>query len=331
MILITGGLGFIGSHLIAQLSLRTNKIICIDSMVNSNFESLVMLRKLVKNEFLFFKMSLNDPRLNNIFKKYKITSVIHCAGLKSVGESVKFPSKYYYNNVLGTINLLKVVKKYNVHNFIFSSSATVYGKPLRLPISELHPLSATNPYAQNKISIEKLLMGDSFFNLKCSTKILRYFNPVGAHPSGVIGENPKGIPNNLMPYILKVATGEFKLLNIYGNDYDTHDGSGVRDYIHVMDLVEGHIKSLNYNKIGITTLNLGTGKGYSVLDLVKTFENVNNIEIPYKFTSRRPGDVDTVFADPSKACETIGFKTQLKIDSMCKDSWNFAKNHFKYA
>ena len=328
MLLITGGLGFIGSHFAAQVCNRL-PIVIVDNLSNSSLSTYHKLLKHSKKNFVkFYKANIIDyERMQKIIKSHKINSVIHFAGLKSVGESVCFPAKYYYNNVIGSKILFDLVKKNNIQNLIFSSSATVYGAPIKLPLNEIHPIRAINPYGQNKIDIENILLGDPYFKSDCSVKILRYFNPVGAHPTGLIGENPKGIPNNLMPYILKVANREYKKVNVFGNDYETHDGTGVRDYIHIMDLVDGHIKALNFQKKGISIFNLGTGKGYSVLDLIKTFEDVNNVSVPFKISTRRPGDVASVYANPHKAESVLGFKAKRTLNDMCRDAWIFAQKN----
>ena len=325
-ILLTGGLGFIGSHLASLLDGLSSKIVILDNLSNSDFQVFVKIKKLFKSdsEIIFIKGSIHDKNIiNNILSFYEIDSVIHFAGLKAVGESVVYPGLYHYNNVHGSRILLESLKKNNIRNIVFSSSATVYGSPKFLPINETHPLKATNPYAQNKIDIESLFKNDLYFQEECSVKILRYFNPVGAHPSGIIGENPKGIPNNLMPFIVRVALGKYPMLNIFGSDYETIDGTGVRDYIHVMDLAEGHIKALNFEDKGISIFNLGTGKGYSVLELINTFEEVNNIKINYQFVHRRLGDVASVFSDASKAKKYLNFETKINLEDMCRDAWNY--------
>jgi UDP-glucose 4-epimerase len=325
-ILVTGGLGFIGSHCMVEL-LKVNKdLICIDNCSNSDINTLLRIRKIESKPFIFRKIGIESSELENIFQDNNIESIIHFAGLKSVGESVKFPAKYFYNNVIGSKHLFSLAKKYKIKNLIFSSSATVYGKPIFLPISEKHPVKPINPYGQNKIDIENIIISDSYFQNECSVKILRYFNPVGAHKSGFIGEYPKGIPNNLMPYVIDVAKKRFSNLMIFGGNYNTYDGTGVRDYIHIMDLIQGHIQALNYRKLGITIFNLGTGKGNSVLDLVKTFEKVNEIKIPFKIIDRRLGDVDIVFADTAKAKLLLNFSAIKTLEDMCKDAWHFALN-----
>ena len=326
-ILVTGGLGFIGSHAITSLLDLDYDIFCIDNCSNSNLNIISRINKISSKPFIFRKMSIADQALGEFIDANEIDSVIHFAGLKSVGESVNFPAKYFYNNVIGSKILLDNLKKYKIKNFIFSSSATVYGKPLFLPLKENHPIRATNPYGQNKIDIENILLSDPYFQNDCSVKILRYFNPIGAHPRGMIGESPKGIPNNLMPFILKVAQRAYQKVSVFGNDYDTHDGTGVRDYIHIMDLVDGHVKALNYQKKGVSIFNLGTGQGYSVLDLIKTFERVNHVSAPFEFVNRRPGDVAAVYANPSKAESVLGFKAKRTLEDMCRDAWTFAKDN----
>lgn len=324
-ILVTGGLGFIGSHCLVELLNLKKDIICIDNFLNSSSKVLTQIKKISSTPFIFKNIGIQNAELTQIFLENDIDTIIHFAGLKSVGDSVAYPGKYFYNNVIGSKYLFDVAKKFKVKNFIFSSSATVYGDPLYLPLNENHPVRAINPYGQNKIDIERMLIEDDFFQNECSVKILRYFNPAGAHPTGLLGENPKGIPNNLMPYILKVAKKELLEVSVFGNDYPTLDGTGVRDYIHIMDLVDGHISALNYQKKGISIFNLGTGHGYSVLDLIYSFQEVNKIEIPHRFVARRVGDVAEVFANPSKAVSVLNFKPQRSINDMCADAWHFAK------
>ncbi|MDC6486947.1 UDP-glucose 4-epimerase GalE [Methylophilaceae bacterium] len=325
-ILITGGLGFIGSHIVTSLSNSYKNIVLLDNLSNSKIQTFNKIRKLTNHNVNFIKTSINNSNLiDNLFSQYKFKTVIHLAGFKAVGESWNLPGKYFYNNVLGSQLFFETIQKHNVQNLIFSSSATVYGKPIFLPLRESHPIRAMNPYAQNKIDIEQLLIKDDFFLNKCSVKILRYFNPIGAHPSGLIGEDPPDIPNNLMPYILRVAKQQLKSINIFGNDYNTPDGTGVRDFIHIMDLVDGHLKAISYEKKGISIFNLGTGKGFSVLNLIKTFENVNHLSVPYKITARRAGDVAMVYADVSKAESLLKFKAKRSLEAMCRDAWRFAQ------
>lgn len=330
-VLVTGGLGFIGSHTALELIQNNYEVIIIDNLYNSEIEVKDKIKEITGVEpKVYIKDLLNKKEIENIFEENKIDSVIHFAGYKAVGESCREPLKYYHNNLMSTINLLEVMKKYDVKKFVFSSSATVYGNPGVKKYSEsLGRGKTTNPYGTTKAMIEQILedlyKSDNSWNIG----ILRYFNPIGAHSSGLIGEKPVGIPNNLMPYILKVAKGELECLNVFGNDYNTHDGTGVRDYIHVVDLGKGHVKvleKLEKSKSGIFTYNFGSEKGYSVLDLVKTFEKVNNIKINYKIAERRPGDLDEYYADSSKAKNELGWKTEKTLEDMCIDSWNFMKN-----
>ena len=334
MILVTGGCGYIGSHTVVELLDDNRDVVIVDNFSNSSPNVLDSIKEITDKDFKFYKIDItNENDLEVVFKENKIDSVIHFAALKAVGESVEKPLEYYYNNLNSTLVLLKLMKKYNVKNFVFSSSATVYGSPKTLPINEDFPLSTTNPYGASKLIIENILKdickADSSFNVA----ILRYFNPVGAHKSGLIGENPNGIPNNLMPYITKVSIGELPFLNVYGNDYDTHDGTGVRDYIHVLDLANGHLKALDkiHTSPGIVIYNLGTGKGYSVLDLVNTYSKVNNVDIPYKIVERRAGDIAKCFADPTKANKELNWSCKYNLEDMCKDSYTFPLNSISNA
>ncbi len=329
VILVTGGTGYIGSHTVVELIKNNYDVVIIDNLSNSSKDVVNKIEKITGSKCKFYEADIRDENaLDKIFKENKIDAVIHFAGYKAVGESVKKPLDYYDNNVVGTIKLLETMKKYNCKKMVFSSSATVYGNPKVHKFDEtIERGKAVNPYGATKIVIEEMLenlyVSDDTFEIS----ILRYFNPVGAHESGIIGENPNGVPNNLMPYIQKVAKGELPELSIFGSDYNTKDGTGVRDYIHVVDLAKGHIKALEkLDNKKVYTYNLGTGKGYSVLDLVKTFEKVNNIKIKYKFVDRRPGDLDCYYADTSKAEKELGWKAEKGIEEMCKDSWNFAKN-----
>jgi len=329
VILITGGLGFIGSHITYQLILNGYDVVVLDNLVNSKISTYFKLKKIPNSSIKFLNLDINNfYEIDKFLQKNKINSVIHCAGLKSVSESYLYPGLYYYNNVLGSKNLFSLIRKNNIINLIFSSSATVYGKPIYLPIDENHPVRATNPYARNKIDIEKLLTSDIYFQNECSVKILRYFNPVGAHPSGILGEEPNGIPNNLMPYITKVAKKELPFVSVFGNDYETHDGTGVRDYIHIMDLVDGHMQALNYHKKGISIFNLGTNKGYSVLDLISTFVMINGINIPYKIVDRRIGDLDAVFSNSNHAKKILNFSAKRGIEDMCLDAWKYTRKFY---
>ena len=325
-ILVTGGLGFIGSHTCVELLNSDYEVVIVDNLSNSNIDVLDKIEKITSKRPKFYEIDVCDKeRVKKVFRENKIDAVIHFAGYKAVGESVREPLKYYRNNLDSTLTLLEVMEEENCHNFVFSSSATVYGSPKELPIKEDFPLSTTNPYGTTKLMIERILADLSKADKEMSIIVLRYFNPIGAHKSGLLGENPKGIPNNLMPYIVRVATKELEMLSVFGDDYDTHDGTGVRDYIHVVDLAKGHIKALEkcVNFKGIEYYNLGTGKGYSVLDLVKTFEKVNKVKVPYKIVDRRPGDIDACYADPSKAYKEIGFKAEYGIEDMCRDSYNY--------
>lgn len=327
MILVTGGLGYIGSHTIIELLKNNYDVVIIDNLSNSKEDVLDKIEKITKKEVKFYKEDVcNKEALRRIFQENKIDSVIHFAGFKAVGESVSKPLMYYRNNLDSTLSLLEVMEENNCYNLIFSSSATVYGKPKALPIYEDFPLSTTNPYGTTKLFIEHILEDMYISNNKWNITILRYFNPIGAHESGLIGEDPNGIPNNLMPYIVKVANGELDVLNIFGDDYDTVDGTGVRDYIHVVDLARGHVLALN-NKIGgVKIYNLGTGHGTSVLELVHTFEKVNNVLVKTKIAKRRDGDIDACYASCDKALNEIGFKAIYSIEDMCRDAYNYVKN-----
>lgn len=333
MILITGGTGYIGSHTAVKLIEQNEDIIILDNLSNSKAEVIDSIETITGKRPKFYQTELLDiDGLEQIFKENKIDCVIHFAGLKAVGESVEQPLKYFHNNITGTINLLMTMQKYNCKKIIFSSSATVYGTTQVMPLTENSPLGVTNPYGRTKLVIEEMLNDLHVADKEFGIVLLRYFNPIGAHKSGLIGENPNGIPNNLMPYICKVAKCELPHLNVFGNDYDTIDGTGVRDYIHVEDLAVGHV--LSYNKIktnnGIYTYNLGTGNGYSVLQVIKAFEQINDVEINYKIAPRRTGDVATVYASKKRAEDEIGFKVQYGIEEMCRDSWNFAKTTKSY-
>mgnify|MGYP001145958946 FL=1 len=325
-VLLTGSCGYIGSPTFVELFDRGYEVVGIDNFSNSKREVIDNIKKITGKDFVFYEGDVCDKTiLEKIFNENKIDIVIHFAGYKAVGESTLKPLMYYRNNIDSTLSLLEVMDEYNCHNFIFSSSATVYGKPHTLPIKENFPLSTTNPYGTTKLTIEYILKDLYKSNNDWNIVILRYFNPVGAHKSGLIGENPNGIPNNLMPYIVKVANKEYDHLNVFGNDYDTPDGTGVRDYIHVVDLAVGHIKAIDdiLNNCGLDIFNLGTGNGYSVLDIVNSFEKVNNVEVPYEIKPRRDGDIDACYADPTYAYEKLGFKASHSLDDMCKDSYNY--------
>lgn len=322
-VLVTGGCGYIGSHTCVELLNDGYDVIVIDNLSNSFEDVIDRINKITGKNVKFYMGDLRDKDLvRRIFLENNIDSVIHFAGLKAVGESSLKPLEYYDNNIVSTLVLLEVMKEFNCKKLIFSSSATVYGKPLSLPISEDFPLSTTNPYGTTKLFIEKILEDLYNSDNEFDITILRYFNPIGAHESGLIGENPNVIPNNLLPYIVKVATGELPYLNIYGDDYDTLDGTGVRDYIHVVDLAKGHIMALKHMD-GLRYYNLGTGVGYSVLDIVKTFEEVNKVSIKSKIVERRPGDIDACYADPTKAYKELGWKAEKGIEEMCRDAYNF--------
>lgn len=328
-VLVTGGTGYIGSHTCVELLNAGYEVVIIDNLCNSKEEVVDKIKEITGKNLKFYKGDCCDKEiLTKIFKENNIDSVIHFAGLKAVGESVSIPLKYYRNNIDSTLSLLEVMNEFNCKKIVFSSSATVYGKPKELPIKESFPLSTTNPYGSTKLMIEGILRDLYKSDNDWSIAILRYFNPIGAHKSGLIGENPNDIPNNLMPYIVKVANHELKILSVFGNDYDTKDGTGVRDYIHVVDLAKGHIKALEFiekNK-GVDAYNLGTGNGYSVLEIVNNFSKINNVDVKYKIVDRRPGDIDACYADPSYAKEKLGWEAKLGIEEMCKDSYNFVLN-----
>ena len=325
-VLVTGGTGYIGSHTCCELLESGYEVVIIDNLFNSSKEVVDKIKEITNKKVTFYEEDVcNKEKLQEIFKKENIEAVIHFAGYKAVGESVQKPLMYYRNNLDSTITLLEVMQEFNCKKIVFSSSATVYGNPDKLPITEDFPLRTTNPYGTTKLMIEQIL-GDLYNSDKeWSIAILRYFNPIGAHVSGLIGENPNGIPNNLMPYIVKVANKELKELSVFGDDYNTKDGTGVRDYIHVVDLAKGHIKAIE--KIakdqGLDAYNLGTGNGYSVLELVNTFKKVNNIDVPYKIVERRSGDIDACYASTDKAKEILGWTAELGIEQMCKDAYNY--------
>ena len=326
-VLVTGGTGYIGSHTAVELIQKGYEVVILDNLCNSDRTVVTQIEKItgVRPEFIEGDI-LDQEKLDYIFKLHKFDSVIHFAGLKAVGESVTKPLSYYRNNITGTINLLFTMLAHNVKKIVFSSSATVYGNPAKLPITEDFPLSATNPYGATKLIIEGILADVCKAYPDFCAIILRYFNPVGAHPSGLIGENPSGIPNNLAPYIVQVAAGIRPELNVFGNDYKTHDGTGVRDYIHVVDLSIGHTVALEkINKSGLQIYNLGTGKGTSVLELHSAFETAVGKKIPYKICKRRAGDIDACYANCEKALKELGWKTELEISDMCESAWNYYK------
>ena len=324
-ILVTGGAGFIGSHTVVELQNAGYDVVVVDNLSNSNEKSLERVRAITGKPVSFYKADILDREaLNEIFEKEDITACIHFAGLKAVGESVAKPWEYYQNNIAGTLVLVDVMRQHGCKNIIFSSSATIYGDPAIIPITEECPKGiCTNPYGWTKSMLEQVLSDIQKADPEWNVIILRYFNPIGAHKSGTIGENPNGIPNNLMPYITQVAVGKRAELGVFGNDYDTHDGTGVRDYIHVVDLALGHLKALQKieQNPGLGIYNLGTGTGYSVLDVVKNFEAATGVKVPYAIKERRPGDIAACYADPSKAKAELGWEAQYGIREMCEDAW----------
>ena len=331
-ILLPGGAGFIGSHTAVELLKEGKEIIIIDDFSNSTPKSIEAIKKITGKDFKFYEMDYADrEKLQKVFEENKIDAVINFAGFKAVGESVQKPIEYYTNNISGALVVLDVMRKYGCKKFIFSSSATVYGDPEVIPITEDSKVGGTtNPYGTTKLFIEQILKDIYKSDNTWDICILRYFNPVGAHESGLIGEEPKGIPNNLMPYIARVAAGVLPELSVFGNDYDTHDGTGVRDYIHVVDLAKGHVKALeklDKENEGLYIYNLGTGTGYSVLDMVKAFEETTGKEVKYKIAPRRPGDIATCYADPAKARRELNWSTEKTLEDMCKDSWNFIEKN----
>ena len=329
-ILVTGGAGFIGSHTCVELLENGYEVVIVDNFINSKPEALNRIKQITGKDFKFYEADLLDKAaVETIFIENKIDAVIHFAGLKAVGESVAQPIRYYHNNITGTLILCQVMQEAGVKKIVFSSSATVYGSPKTVPIREDFPLHTTNPYGSTKLMIENILQDIFVADNEWSIALLRYFNPIGAHKSGLIGEDPNGIPNNLMPYIAQVAAGKLEVLSVFGDDYDTKDGTGVRDYIHVVDLAQGHIKAVEkvLGGSGVDAYNLGTGIGYSVLDMVHAFETANNVKVNYKIAPRRPGDIAVCFADPKKAKELLGWQAQFGIEDMCRDSWNFVKQN----
>ena len=331
-ILLTGGAGYIGSHTAVELLNKGKDLVIIDDFSNSNSKTLDSIKTITGKDFKFYEMDYKDrEKLERVFEENQIEAVINFAGFKAVGESVKKPIEYYINNVSGALVLLETMKKYNCKKFIFSSSATVYGEPERIPLTENCRVGGTtNPYGTTKLFIEQILKDIYNSDNSWDICILRYFNPVGSHESGLIGEEPQGIPNNLMPYIVRVASGQLEQLSVFGNDYDTHDGTGVRDYIHVVDLAKGHVKALE--KIdkegqGLYIYNLGTGTGYSVLDMVNAFEKSTGRKVNYKITARRAGDIAVCYADPKKAKEELGWVAEKNLEDMCKDSWNYIEKN----
>lgn len=330
-ILLTGGAGYIGSHTAIELMNAGYEIVICDDFSNSKPEAVKRIREISGKDFAFYRVNVCDKKaLEEVFEKEEISSVIHFAGFKAVGESVAKPLEYYKNNLDSTLTLLEVMKEHGVKNIIFSSSATVYGAPDEVPIKETAAVGrCTNPYGWTKYMIERILEGVCVADKSFSAVLLRYFNPVGAHSSGRIGEDPQGIPNNLMPYVSQVAVGKLKEVSVYGNDYPTKDGTGVRDYIHVVDLAKGHVAAVKYieSHDGLEVFNFGTSVGYSVLDIINSFEKANGVKIPYRFTARRAGDIAECFADATKAREILGWQATLGIEDMCRDSWNWQKNN----
>ncbi|WP_026505922.1 UDP-glucose 4-epimerase GalE [Butyrivibrio sp. NC3005] len=330
-ILVTGGTGYIGSHTVVELQTAGYDVVIVDNLSNSSKKVLSRIEAITGKKVSFYEADVRDrDALNDIFEKENIDAVINFAGLKAVGESVQKPWEYYENNINGTLVLIDVMRKHNVKNFIFSSSATVYGNPEFIPITEECPKGVcTNPYGWTKHMLEQILTDIQKADNEWNIVLLRYFNPIGAHKSGTMGENPNGIPNNLMPYITQVAVGKLDHLNVFGNDYDTHDGTGVRDYIHVVDLAKGHVKALKKLEkgSGLSIYNLGTGIGYSVLDIVKNFEEANGVKIPYVIAPRRAGDIATCYSSAKKAEEELGWKAENGIREMCEDSWRWQKNN----
>lgn len=327
-ILVTGGAGYIGSHTAVSLLESGHNIVIADNLCNSKRDAVDKIKKITSKDLKFYEADMTDEKaVEMIFNENKFDGVIHFAGLKAVGESVEKPAEYYYNNLVSTIYLAQACVKHKVNKFVFSSSATVYGDNKVPFIEDMDLLPTTNPYGETKAMSERILTDISKANPDFAVTLLRYFNPVGAHESGLIGESPNGIPNNLMPFVTQVAKGKLKQLKVFGSDYDTVDGSGVRDYIHVVDLAEGHVAAIEKLISGVNIYNLGTGKGTSVLELVHAFQEANNIEVPYEVVDRRPGDIASSYADVSKAEKELGWKAKLGIVDMCRDSWRFEKNY----
>lgn len=329
-ILVTGGAGYIGSHTVVELLNQDHEVVIVDDFSNAHPTVLDRIKELSGKTFSFYELNLLDKEgLEKVFEENDIEAIIHFAGFKAVGESVEKPLKYYHNNITGTLVLLEVMKTFDVKKIVFSSSATVYGMNNKAPFTEDMPTSATNPYGQTKVFIEHILSDLVVSDEEWSVILLRYFNPIGAHESGRIGEDPNDVPNNLMPYITQVAVGKLDQLSVFGDDYETHDGTGVRDYIHVLDLAQGHLSALDYalKHSGVEAVNLGTGEGYSVLDVVHAFENANDVEIPYEIVERRPGDIAVGYADATKAKDLLGWEAVHSLEDMCRTSWNWQKNN----
>lgn len=331
-ILVTGGIGYIGSHTCVELLKQGMEVVVFDNLYNAKIDVVDKIKEITGKEITFYQADMRDKEsMRPIFEENKIDAVIHFAGLKAVGESVEKPLLYYQNNITGTLNLCELMKEYDCKKMIFSSSATVYGAPKTVPIKEDFPLHTTNPYGTTKLMLEQILTDFCKADTAWHVILLRYFNPIGAHESGLIGESPNGIPNNLMPYITQVAIGKLPYLRVFGDDYDTPDGTGVRDYIHVVDLAKGHVNAVEaiMQKSGVSIYNLGTGIGYSVLDIVKAFEKANGITIPYQIQGRRAGDIAVCYANAQKAYEELGWKAEYDLERMCKDSWYFVQKNDK--
>lgn len=330
MILVTGGMGYIGSHTVVELLNLNYEVVVVDNLSNSSILVKDRIKKITNKDFKFYNVDVTDKEsLKKVFEENKIDSIIHFAAFKAVGESVEKPLEYYENNLVGALVVFELMKEFNVNNFVFSSSATVYGKPKSCPIKEDFSLSTTNPYGATKLMIEDIMRDLSKADKNLNLVILRYFNPIGAHESGLIGEDPNDIPNNLMPYVSQVAVGKLKELSVFGDDYNTHDGTGVRDYIHVVDLANGHLKALDKLEglPGLVTYNLGTGNGYSVLDMVNAFSKASGREVAYKIVDRRPGDVAMCYANPKKANKELGWEAKFGIEEMCQDAWRWQSNN----
>lgn len=329
-ILVTGGAGYIGSHTCVELLNAGHDIIVLDNLCNSCEKSLEVVKRLTGKDFPFYQVDLLDyEATERVFAENKIDAVIHFAGLKAVGESTQIPIRYYHNNITGTLNLVDIMEKHDVYNLVFSSSATVYGTPKTVPILEDFPLSTTNPYGSTKLMLENILTDVFKANNKWSVTLLRYFNPIGAHKSGDLGEDPKGIPNNLLPYVAQVAVGRLEYVHVFGNDYPTKDGTGVRDYIHVVDLALGHLKAIEAKsgEAGVHIYNLGTGNGYSVLEIIDAFSKACGKEVPYQIEARRPGDIAECYANAAKAKAELGWEAIRQIGEMCEDSWRWQSKH----
>lgn len=330
-ILVTGGTGYIGSHTCVELLQKGHEVVVFDNLCNSKRDVLDKVREITGKEVIFYKADMRDKEsMRPVFEEHTLDAVIHFAGLKAVGESVAKPLLYYQNNITGTLNLCELMNEYQCRRIIFSSSATVYGSPETVPIREDFPLRTANPYGSTKLMQEGILSDLCVPDREWSVVLLRYFNPIGAHESGLLGESPNGIPNNLMPYIMQVALGKLPELGVFGDDYDTPDGTGVRDYIHVVDLARGHVNAIEkaVSSSGVHIYNLGTGRGYSVLEIVRAFEEASGLTVPYSIQPRRAGDIAASYADPRKAKEELGWEAEYDLDRMCQDSWRFAKKNF---